>query len=84
MSCQILEATKQKGKEHAEILNKVVQDFPEIKLYIVPQIYSDQLSKTDATDCLYLNELFSSMKYQVPFYWTGESVVSKSYDLEYI
>ena len=78
------EATKQKGKEHAEILNKVVQDFPEIKLYIVPQIYSDQLSKTDATDCLYLNELFSRMKYQVPFYWTGENVVSNSYDLEYI
>ena len=78
------EATKQKGKEHAEILNKVVQDFPEIKLYIVPQIYSDQLSKTDITDCLYLNELFSSMKYQVPFFWTGERVVSKSYDHEYI
>ena len=78
------EATKQKGKEHAEILNKVVQDFPEIKLYIVPQIYSDQLSKTDATDCLYLNELFSRMKYQVPFFWTGENVVSNSYDLEYI
>ena len=78
------EATKQKGKEHAEILNEVVQDFPEIKLYIVPQIYSDQLSKTDATDCLYLNELFSRMKYQVPFFWTGENVVSNSYDLEYI
>jgi hypothetical protein len=78
------EATKQKGKEHAEILNKVVQDFPEIKLYIVPQIYSDQLSKTDVTDCLYLNELFSRMKYQVPFFWTGENVVSKNYDLEYI
>ena len=53
-----IEATKQKGKSMQEILNKVVQDFPEIKLYIVPQIYSDQLSKTDATDCLYLNELF--------------------------
>ena len=50
-----------------KFLNKVVQDFPEIKLYIVPQIYSDQLSKTDATDCPYLNELFSRMKYQVPF-----------------
>jgi hypothetical protein len=24
------------------------------------------------------------MKYQVPFFWTGENVVSNSYDLEYI
>lgn len=73
------------GKTHQEILNHLARDLNSIKLYAVPQVYSDQVSQEKNIFAnKYLHDFLGGLDTSIALFFTGKKVVSKDYPTEYL
>ncbi len=68
--------------KHANIINQSREILSDCKFYVVPQVYSDQLSQTPVLENQYLDRFFKNLEEDFTFFWTGDKVVSRKYDID--
>ncbi|MCL2843860.1 MAG: protein O-GlcNAcase [Chitinivibrionia bacterium] len=66
---------KKLGVQHGELLCRIKQDFPNLRLLFCPTIYAADL--IDETSLYYLDDLKRSAPDDILYLWTGDSTISK-------
>ena len=66
---------KKLGFLHGELLCRIKQDFPNLRLLFCPTIYASDL--IDETSLYYLDDLKRSAPDNILYLWTGDSTISK-------
>lgn len=71
-------STKSSGIMQGELLKKIKNDFPQLRILFCPTIYADDL--VDENSLTYLDDLQKNIPDDIFILWTGESTISKRID----